>query len=253
MRRLAFALLVSLPPLWLTPARALDSNTPEVCPLEAEFTMPEEPLSSVAAAIKAGGPVPILAIGSATTVGQAEGGSTDLSFPYRMVAALHEALPQIAFPLTVRGGKGLTAAEMAPLIQAEIHRQKFPLVLWQTGTVEAVRGMRPDDLRDALATGVADVTATGSDVILIDPQFSRFLRSNTDLDPYEHVLQEISAMPDVVLFRRFDLMRSWANSGGIDLERTKKADQAAAMTALHACLGKALAQFILNGAGQQTP
>jgi acyl-CoA thioesterase-1 len=214
----------------------------------------------------------VLAVGSATTVGQgsasgqpvaaggqgaagaqAEVNNANQSFPYRVVEALHAALPKIEFPLTVRGGKGLTAAEMVPIIQSETSEQKFSLVLWQTGTVEAVRSMRPDDLRGALETGVQDVVASGSDLILIDPQFSRFLRSNTDLDPYEHVLQETAAMPDVVLFRRFDLMRSWANSGGLDLERTRKPDQMAAMAALHACLGKALAQFILNGVNVQSP
>ena len=53
----------------------------------------------------------------------------------------------------------------------------------------------------------------GGDLVLIDPQFSRFLRANTDLDPYENVMQQVATMPGVALFRRFDLMRSWADTG----------------------------------------
>jgi hypothetical protein len=88
----------------------------------------------------------------------------------------------------------------------------------------------------------------GGDLVLIDPQFSRFLRANTDLDPYDGVMQQVATMPGVALFHRFELMRTWANDGRIDLERTPKADRDKALDELNACLGKALARFVLSGA-----
>ena len=101
---------------------------------------------------------------------------------------------------------------------------------------------------DVLHTGAERVRDAGGDLVLIDPQFSRFLRANTDLDPYDGVMQQVATMPGVALFHRFELMRTWANDGRIDLERTPKADRDKALDELNACLGKALARFVLSGA-----
>src|SRR5262249_25121387 len=149
--------------------------------------------------------------------------------------------------LTVRGGRGMTAEDMLPLIEAALKQHPYPLVLWQTGTVEAVRGLQPDGLLDVLHTGAERIRSAGGDLVLIDPQFSRFLRANTDLDPRETVMQQVATMPGVALFRRFDLMRTWANDGQIDLERSPKADREKVLEALNDCLGKALARFVLSG------
>jgi acyl-CoA thioesterase-1 len=135
-----------------------------------------------------------------------------------------------------------------PLLDAALKQQHFPLVLWQTGTVEAVRGLQPDGMLDLLHQGAEHVRDAGGDLVLIDPQFSRFLRANTDLDPYENVMQQVATMPGVALFRRFDLMRSWADTGRIDLEHTQQADRDTALDELNRCLGKALARLVLNGA-----
>ena len=165
-----------------------------------------------------------------------------------MVRALHAALPSVDFRLTVRGGRGMTAEDMLPLIEAALKQQHYPLVLWQTGTVEAVRGLQPDGMLDVLHTGAERVRDAGGDLVLIDPQFSRFLRANTDLDPYENVMQQVATMPGVALFHRFDLMRAGPTTGGSTWSDAPKADRDKALDELNACLGKALARFVLSGA-----
>jgi hypothetical protein len=225
----------------------------DACGAPEEFTTADASLAQLAASIAAGGPVDILAVGSATTVGSSTAGGLHSAaqggaFPWHMVRALHAALPSVEFRLTVRGGRGMTADDMLPLIEAALKQQHYPLVLWQTGTVEAVRGLHPDNMLDVLHTGAERVRDAGGDLVLIDPQFSRFLRANTDLDPYENVMQQVATMPGAALFHRFDLMRTWANDGGVDLENTPKADRDKALDELNACLGKALARFVLSGA-----
>ena len=79
---------------------------------------------------------------------------------------------------------------MLPLIEEALKQQHYQLVMWQTGTVEAVRGLRPDGCW-MCCTGAERVRDAGGDVVLIDPQFSRFLRANTDLDAYEEVMQQV--------------------------------------------------------------
>lgn len=242
-------------PIWLlllglatqmNPARA------ENCAAPAEFMAPGKVLPRLTAALSKGGPVHVVAIGSATTVGEDAGGKRGASFPHRMVQALRTALPKATFDLTVLGGSGLTAEAMLPLLKDALEQQSPALVLWQTGTVEAVRGIKPEILRATLNTGIDAIRAAGGDTILIDPQFSRVLRSSTDLEPYLNTLRQAGQGQagqgaSVVLFRRFDLMRAWANEGRIDLEKAAKQDREKIVGDLHLCLGEALSRFALAG------
>lgn len=222
------------------------------CGAPGELITADEPLAQFAAAAAAGGKVNILAIGSATTVGAVTASGLNTSatqgaFPWRVAQSLQAALPGVDVRLVVRGGRGMTAEDMLPLLEAALKQQHFPLVLWQTGTVEAVRGLQPDGMFDVLRTGADLVRTAGGNLVLIDPQFSRFLRANTDIDAYENIMQQVATMPGVTLFHRFDLMRAWAYDGGVDLERTPKAEREKALDQLNGCLGEALARFVLTG------
>jgi hypothetical protein len=192
--------------------------------------------------------VDILAVGSATTSGQDSSG--DNAFPRRMVKSLQEALPRISLRLTVRGGIGMPAAEMLPLIETALKERRFQLVLWQTGTVEAVHGIASADLRATLRAGADLVRKSGADLVLIGPQFSRILSSKADLAPYEQALRDTASTQGVVLFDRLDLTRDWVRDGRIDLERAAKPDRQAVLEMLHSCVGGALGRFLLTGAGQ---
>ena len=123
-------------------------------------------------------------------------------------------------------------------------------MLWLTGTVDAVNSVPPDDFYEALADGAAAATNAGADLVLIDPQYSRFLEANADLEPYAIALRAVGALPGVALFHRFDIMKGWADDGAIDLERTPKADRPAAAARLHVCLGRELARMLVQGPAQ---
>jgi len=215
------------------------------CPAVSGVFGAPRPLDALAAAIRAGGQVDVLAVGSAATVGQ-DGNAAGVSFPYHMIEALHAALPKVDFELTVKGARGMTAQDMLPLLDAAVAAHAYPLVLWQTGTVEAVRGLRPDGLHAALAEGVAHVRARGGDTVLIDPNYSRALRANTEIDPYMQVLRQVADMPGVVLFPRYDVTHAWVDKAVLDVEKAPKADRLAAVDELHRCVGQALAVFVLN-------
>jgi len=246
MRPLAVGILLWVLLALPVPSRAGSELAP-ACGAPEEFITADEPLAQVTAAIAAGGPIDVLAIGSATTVETVSTGGPDSSFPWQMVHELQRALPKVKFGITVRGGRGMTAEDMLALMAAELKQRRYPLVLWQTGTVEAVRGLRPDAMAETLHDGADLVRDAGGDLVLIDPQFSRFLRANTDLDPYEGVMQQVATMPGVVLFQRFELMRTWANDGRVDLERAPRDERDKALAELNVCLGQALARFVLSG------
>ncbi len=142
----------------------------------------------------------------------------------------------------------MAATEMLDLLRKELAASPFQLVLWQTGTVEAVRNTPPGEFAQVLSDGAEAAEAGNANLVLIDPQYSRFLQTNSNLDPYTQALQQAASMPGVVLFHRYDLMHAWVNDGLIDLERTPKPDRRKTVEMLHRCLGQHLARMILAGA-----
>jgi len=151
--------------------------------------------------------------------------------------------------LAVRGGRNLTAEDMLPLLRAGLDVPQHPqLVIWQTGTVDAVRNVSPGQFNQSLSEGTDAIIDAGADLILVDPQFSRFLQANADLPPYFGALRNAAALPGVVLFPRFELMQSWSESGDLDLETAEPGDALRSVEVLHACLGTLLAEVMLDDA-----
>lgn len=228
------------------------------CAMPAELVTPASPMPNVAAAMTRHRPVEVLAIGSGSTVGESGGSSgpafaantPGASFPYRMIGSLQEMRPQDPFHLTVKGGRNLSAEAMLPVLRDELAGHHYDLVLWQTGTVEAVRGTRPDSLSGVLQEGVEAAHDKHADVILIEPQFSRFLRANVDLSPYQAVMRQIAGSSGANLFHRFDLTQQWANDDQVDVEHAPHDRRDAEIGTLNACLGQALARFVLAGAAE---
>jgi acyl-CoA thioesterase I len=256
MQRLLIVCLV----LTLAVARPAWSQTADgkACDMPTDLTTPSEPLTRVAAALATKGRLDILALGSGSTVGQSGGShgpammtrSAVKSFPYLMEDALRAMRPSLKFNLTVQGGRNMTADAMLAILRQELTAHQYDLVLWQTGTVEAVQGLRPDVLRGVLQDGVDAVTAANADLVLIDPQYSRFLRANADLNPYETVLTQMASTPAVTLFHRFDLTQAWVNNGQIDVERVARDQRDTTIALLHECLGQALARYVLTGGAE---
>src|SRR5277367_2895877 len=89
------------------PAAAMGSPNPQPCEVAPQFVTATKPLAPLKAAIDAGGPIEILAVGSGSTTG-ANRQRPDDAFPYRMLDALRVALPAVTFNLTVRGARGLS-------------------------------------------------------------------------------------------------------------------------------------------------
>jgi acyl-CoA thioesterase-1 len=241
-------------PTWAV--AATDTAPKPPCEIPAEFITPSVPLVSVAAALSAGRPVEILALGSGSTVGEVgtstgkafAGKTPGASFPFRMVEALRVLRPDARFNLTVAGGRNMSAEEMLAELRKHLEAHRYDLLVWQTGTVEAVRGLRPEMLHDVLEQGIEEATAKHVDVLLVDPQFSRFMRANIDLDPYEWVMRQTADHEGVGLFRRLALTESWVDSGEVDLERVSRDQRDKTIGLLNACLGRALADYVLAGA-----
>ena len=238
------------------PARAAPAPP---CPAFDNGELDVGALPHLDAALKHGGKLGILAIGSAGVRPDAElpfAGSgappaapappaSPTGFPWQFAHALETAVKGLHVSVTVRGGRLLSAADMEAMIEAELAHGGYRLVLWQTGTVDAVQDLPPGDFYQALSDGAASVAGAGADLILVDPQYSRFLEANANLQPYLSAMQSVGDLPGVMLFDRYALMRDWADAGAIDLEHAAKPDRPAQAARLHACLARALAHMVI--------
>lgn len=240
------------------------------CAAPDEITANTAPLSHVGQVLSRQGALNVLTVGSATVfspdesigpgtiTGLALGLSnipksgdlmpSDAAFPMQMANALRQSNPGLKVVVTVKGGRGMLASEMLAIIRSELAAHSYQLVIWQTGTVEAVRNVPSGEFFQTLSDGAATASDAGADLVLVDPQFSRFLHANADVDPYTQALQQVAGQVGVVLFHRFELMRYWSAEGQIDLERTPKSRRTQTVEVLHACLGASLARFVAASA-----
>ena len=110
-----------------------------------------------------------------------------------------------------------TAREAADRLAREVLPLKPMLVIWETGTMEAVRGTGVDEFRETVQAGIDELRAAGTEVVLMNTQFSRDTEAMINFAPYLGALRELADANDVPLFHRYGIMRHWAESGVLDL------------------------------------
>jgi hypothetical protein len=204
-------------------------------------------LPKVAEAIKAGGPLNILVVGSrSSTINVSANASEAAAYPRQMQAALKEKLPSIEVNLSVEIQAKKTAEEVATGLKKLVEGKKPTLVIWQTGTVDAMRSIDPDDFRAAVDEGVVALRDAGTDAILINPQYSPRTESMISASAYLDNMRVVAQEHEVPLFDRFALMQIWADAGVFDLFTAVHSSELAKQ--VHSCLGRALSQFIIAAA-----
>jgi len=218
------------------------------CDVPAEVMSAARPMPAVARAIQARN-LRVLVLGSGSITGPGASGP-DAAWPARLEAMLAQRHPGVRVELAVRGGRGVTVQDHLALLREGQTIHAPSLVLWQAGTVEAVRGLDPDEMGEAMMQGLERIRRAGADIIVVDQQYSRFLRANTNIEPYRDKLRLVAAAAGASLFRRYDLMQHWVETGALDMERTARADRAAATDRLNDCLARALAELIAQGVAE---
>src|ERR671922_1595940 len=186
------------------------------CAVPASFYDTEPTLPKTGAAIASGQTVLIVTIGGASTLGHAAG-SPDLAWPARLAVTLTSRFPAARATVDNRAVARQTAQEMAARLDREVIPLKPTLVIWETGTTDAVRGTELDEFRQTIQASIDRLRASGAEIVLMDAQFSRQTHAVINFDRYESVLREVTDANGVPLFRRHDIMRHWAEQGLFDL------------------------------------
>jgi hypothetical protein len=229
--------------LAVAPARAEDAAEPQPCDVPAYLLSSESALPKVTAAIKGGQPLDVLVVGSRSSTIPSNEAS---AYPAKLQAALKEALPSATINLSVEIQAKTTADETGGTLVKLVEAKKPTLVIWQTGTVDAMRSIDPDDFRGAIDDGVAALRNAGVDVVLLNLQYSPRTETMISAPPYLDNMRVVAQQHDVPLFDRFAIMKQWSDAGYFDLFSTSHGVDLAMR--VHACLGRALSKFVIDAA-----
>ena len=185
--------------------------------------------------------IAVLGTGSSTLAGL-EGPS--LAYPARLEAVLNQRLSKVAVKVSTRTKNGQTADIMRRSMKDLLAGEKPNLVIWQTGTVDAIRRVDLDEFRAALEDGVEALQAGGSDVMLMNMQYSPRTESMISVGPYADEMRAVAQQRDIPLFDRFALMRYWSDEGAFDFYAAGK-DNGLAQR-VHDCLGRAIGALVIE-------
>ena len=218
-------------------------DTAQNCEVPAYLLTSDSPLPKVAGAVKDAHALNILVVGSRSSTIPSQEAS---AYPARLQAYLKERLPSVSVNVSVELQAKKTAEEASAELVKLADDKKATLVVWQTGTVDAMRSVDPDDFRGAVDEGVAALQKAGTDVILMNLQYSPRTDSMVSAPPYLDNMRVVAQQYDVPLFDRFAIMQQWNDSGDFDffsashgLDLVKR---------VHDCLGRALSKFVIDSA-----
>lgn len=194
--------------------------------------------------VERGDTIKIVALGSGSTVGM--GNSIGYSFPARLQEALGQRV-SVAVEVVNKGVARQTAAEMLKRIKTDILAAKPDLVIWETGTVDAVRGVELDEFALTLMQGITKLKQAGIDVIMMDPQFSRRTTGVLNMYPFIERMKAIASSESVLLFDRFEIMKHWSDQGFLNLEDMKPSPALTReIDKTYDCIGRLLADLIVK-------
>jgi GDSL-like Lipase/Acylhydrolase family len=216
---------------------------PQTCDVPDSLLATESVLNKVTDAVKEKRSLDILVIGSRSSTIVSSDGS---AYPARLQAALKEKLPQATINLAVDIQVKKTADEVVSSLAKALEGKKPTLVIWQTGTVDAMRSVDPDEFRGAVDEGVAALQNAGADVILMNPQYSPRTETMISVPPYVDNMRAVAQQHDIPLFDRFAIMHQWNDQGDFDLFSAAHGIDLAKR--VHDCLGRALSKFVIDAA-----
>jgi lysophospholipase L1-like esterase len=203
------------------------------------------PLPALAKIAEPGLPIRIVALGSGTTQGIGASGPA-ASFPARLEVALRQRLASPVNVINV-GVQRHSAADMLARLERDVLAQRPALVLWETGTVDAVRGVPLDDFSAALESGIVRLRQAGADVLLIDPQYARYATRMVNILPFIEAMRTVAAADDLILFDRYEVMRYWVENNVFHLDERQAPRLAAGeIDQLYDCIAQLLGQVIVN-------
>lgn len=215
----------------------------DACDVAAHLVHVDAELPRVAAAISKSKSLNVVVIGTTSSTLPGAGGQA-LAYPARLEAALQKKLPGVAVKVISMAKPRQTAADMAQGFPKLLKDEKPALVIWQTGTADAMQGVGAEAFQGTLEGAVDTLQKGGADVIFMNMQYSPRTDAVISTAAYADAIRWVALEHAVNVFDRQAIMRQWSELGTFDLlAATKSLDTAAKV---HDCFGRMLADLIVE-------
>ena len=240
-----FALALAAAPV-KEPVR--DTGIPTQCTVPDDTAIIDGPLPRFAKKLKSSDVLTIVVIGSGSAAGSGTS-RKEAAFPFRFETRMQKAFPKPKIRLVVLAAMGQTAPLSFARIAKEVVPLKPALVIWQTGSADAARGVPVMDFGTALERGIGDLRDQGSDVLLVDSQFSPRASLLVNTDGYREAVRWNARRYDLPLFKRYETMQYWWSHEAFDLDAEDKASQLDNADRIHDCVAALLVRVVERGVG----
>jgi hypothetical protein len=224
-------------------AGGIGTAVAEGCATPSEFLETDATLPGFAKRIAARAPIKVVVMG--TSYSAYAGNDRDkVSYIGPLQAELARRFPDSAIELVDKSIPRQTAVQMVERLPRDIVPEKPQLVIWQTGTTDAVRNVDPADFKRALVQGQTILRKAGADIVMVNMQYARAPANVIRYERYVEGMETVSDMKGVVLFRRLDIMRHWVASGQFDFDDVAPAERMALIERAQGCVARLLADLI---------
>jgi hypothetical protein len=214
----------------------------ERCSVPAEIIEQSATLPRAALAIKRGR-LDVMVLSGAPA--QTASGGTLHKYPFFLEQTLREHLRDVEVHVFSRAEPRRTVMEIMAGLPRLMDELKPTLVVWQSGTIEALRGVDPDGYGRKLDTGVEMIQKHAADVLLINPQFSPRTDFMIESTSYTEHMRWVAQTREVPFFNRFEVMRHWSESGVFDLAAVR---DNGTFEQVHRCIAQLLGDIIVHAA-----
>jgi acyl-CoA thioesterase I len=151
-----------------------------------------------------------------------------------------------------KGVGGEMASQMLERFDRDVAPYHPQLVIWQTGSNEALRSGDIEGYTGTIRHGISRLKAAGVDIVLMDPQFApRLLARPLHLFIVDSVGAVANEMK-VAVFRRFAVMRHWVWSGQYKAEDIISSDGLHMNDVSYSCIARLLADSLAAAAESET-
>lgn len=215
---------------------------------EPQCTFPDDvvdirrPLPRLSWRLETNGPVKVVALGSSSTAGA--GASTpDAAYPVRLQGHLSALFPGRAIVVENRGRNGDRVGDMLSRLATDVLPGQPDVVIWQLGTNALLADLDLGTVDALMLRGVRETTATGADLIVMDPQFAPKVLAHPQTEDLVRLIDGAAVGAGAALFRRFELMRFWHDEH-LGFEQFLSPDQLHMNDWSYGCLAQALARAI---------
>ena len=217
----------------------------EPCDVPGYLLFGGNELKHVAEAVQKQHKLTIAVVGTGSSILAGPDGPRS-AYPARLEAVLKQKLPGIDVKVVSLVRTRMTTEDLAKGMEKMLADEKPDLVIWQTGTLDAIRRIDPDEFRAALDEGVETLHKGGADVILMNMQYSPRTDIMVALGPYADNMRVVAQQHEIPLFDRLAIMRHWSDTGAFDLYAAGK-DNVLAQR-VHDCIGRGIAAMIIDAA-----